>query len=121
MARSRRVSVTPSTNQNKIHNILKFTYSQIFSQINAFTFIINVDIVTMGRNRRASVTPLQIRREIIKILNWYKHHQYLYPEEVVRAKLNSYNRGNHKFYNKKASLDYNKILRLRQKTPSTDY
>ena len=57
MAKSRRVSVTPSPNQNKINNILKFSHLQIISQIKSFTLKIHIDIATMGRSRRALATP----------------------------------------------------------------
>ena len=92
MARSRRVSVTPSLDQNKINNILKFTYSKISSRINSFAFIIHIDIVTMGRIRQALFTSFQVRKIINNVIDCYKHHQYLSPEEFIRARLNSYHR-----------------------------
>ena len=115
MARNRWVSVTPSPNQNKIKNILKFTYSQSSSQINLYAFIININIVKIGRSRQASVTPSKIRNKINNIIGCYKNNWYLSPEEFIRAKLNSHHQGNHHNQNKKANLDCNKILRLRIK------
>ena len=99
MARSCQVSVIQSPNQNKINNILKFTYSQISSWINSFSFRIHINIVTMSRSRWASVTPLQIRNEINNIFNCYKQNRSLFPEEVVKSKLNSYHRKNHHYQN----------------------
>ena len=115
MERSIWVSVTPSPSQNKINNILKLTYFQIISQINSFTFIIHINITTVGRIRQASVTTLQIRKEINNIINSYKNNRSLSTEEVTRAKLNSYYQWNHHYQNKKDNLDYNKILLLRRK------
>ena len=108
MARSHWVLVIPSPNQNRINNILKFTYSQIISQMNSFAFRIHIDIVTMGRIRQASVTPSQIWNVIIKILDCYTHHRSLSPEEFIRAKLNSYHRRNCHYLNKNLIWTTNK-------------
>ena len=69
----------------------------------------------MGRSRQTPVTPLQIRNNINNIIVYYKHHQYLSPGEVTRAKLNSYHQGNFHYQNKKANSDYNTILLLIRK------
>ena len=89
MARSCQVLVTLSPNQDKVNNILIFTYSQIISQIKSFNIGIHIDIVTIGRSLRASVTTLQIRKRINNIIDFYKHHRSLSPEEVIGAKFNS--------------------------------
>ena len=83
--------------------------------MNSFSFIIHINIVTMGRIRQASVLPLQIWNEINNILNWYKYHQSLSSEEVIRAILSSYHQINIRNQNIKANLEYNKILQLRRK------
>ena len=60
MVRSGQVSATPSPNQNKTNNILKFTHLKISSQINSFAFRIHINIVTMGRSLQASVMSSEI-------------------------------------------------------------
>ena len=70
MSRSNRVSVTTPPNQNKTTNILKLTYLQISFWINSFAFIVHIDIVAMGKSRRESVTPSQIRNETNNILDF---------------------------------------------------
>ena len=115
MERSCRVSITPSPNQIKTNNILKYTYSKISSRINSFGFRIHISIVTMGRSHQESVTPSKIRNKTNNIINCYKHHWSLSPEEVIRAKFNSYHQWNCNYQNKKANADYKKILRLRRK------
>ena len=87
---SRPLSVTPSLNQNKSNSILKFTYLLIISPINSFSFRIHINVITMGRSRRVSVMPSQIRNKINSNIDCYKHRKYLSSEEVMRAKLDSY-------------------------------
>ena len=62
----------------------------------------------MGRSHRASVIPSKILNKSNNILDCYNHHQYLSPDEVIRAKLNSYHRGNHHYQPKRDNLDYKK-------------
>ena len=70
----------------------------------------------MAREHRNSVTiSSQIQNKINKILNNYRHHEYLSPIDVLNSRRTSYRQGNKNQINKKANADYIKINRLKKK------